>query len=477
MRTLADHPLSSEFHPTKNHPKTPKDFLLQSNKKIWWQCSKGHDFESKIQNRTILGRGCKFCRNQAPHSGNNLSLMQYAKEWDYQLNFPEKPEDVLPSSNKRKHWICPKGHRYLSTPNNRKNGKGCPYCSGRLSSKENNLSLHPVAKEFHYERNAPLKPEDFTMNSGRKIWWQCPKHPEHEWEARVSDRKREDSKKTNCPYCINHGSSRHEQEILEYITSLNLNPLHRYKLDNQEADVFISEKNLAIEHNGLYWHSELHKDKNYHYTKYRHFADRGIQLIQIWEDEWRNKRKTVESLLRSKLGLNSDRVFARKCVIVKQKCPEFFELNHIQGSAGISKTYTLEYQGDIVAAMAFKIRSEGVWELVRYATSKSVVGGASKLLKAFEREYHKVRIVSFADLCVSNGDMYYKLGFKEDKILNPDYKYLVNSCREHKFNYRLKRFKNDPSLIFEEDKTESELAKINKLSKIYDAGKIRFVKN
>jgi hypothetical protein len=264
----------------------------------------------------------------------------------------------------------------------------------------------------------------------------------------------------------------------EFVKSLNIEYVHRYRIDGMEADIYIPSKRIAIEYNRLYWHSELYKDRNYHYKKYKHFADKGIQLIQIWEDEWRDRQETVKKLIKAKLGLISDKVFARKCTVVKQKCQDFFDKNHIQGAVRNTESYSLVYDNEVVAAMAFRIREDDVWELVRYATSKSVVGGASKLLKAFERDYPKVKIVSFADFCVSNGDMYYKLGFDEDKVLKPDYRYFFSgkNKRMHKFKFRLIKFKNDTNLLYEENKTEHELAKMNNLLRVFDAGKIRFVK-
>jgi len=59
--------------------------------------------------------------------------------------------------------------------------------------------------------------------------------------------------------------------------------------------------------------------------------------------------------------------------------------------------------------------------------------------------------------------------------LKPDYKYLVKGNRIHKFSYRLKRFKNDPELLWEEGLTEKELAELNGIPKIYNSGMNRMV--
>lgn len=93
-------------------------------------------------------------------------------------------------------------------------------------------------------------------------------------------------------------------------------------------------------------------------------------------------------------------------------------------------------------------------------------------------EWGRVRgatsIVTFAGLCVSGGSLYEKLGFARDKVIGPDYRYVVNGRRVHKFNYRKERFKRDPTLRWEDGATESELAQANGIPRIWDCGKIRY---
>ena len=101
-----------------------------------------------------------------------------------------------------------------------------------------------------------------------------------------------------------------------------------------------------------------------------------------------------------------------------------------------------------------------------------------KLLKHVAKnseEWGFDEIVTFSDHEVSNGGLYEKLGFEKDKELKPDYKYIVNKQRVHKFNYRRKRFKDDPHLIYKEELSESEMAKLNGIDRIWDCGKTRWV--
>lgn len=274
-----------------------------------------------------------------------------------------------------------------------------------------------------------------------------------------------------------------EKELGDFVESLGFEITHNSRsiIPPNELDIYVPDKDIAFEYNGLYWHSEARKGKSYHHDKYRACVERGIQLIQIWEDDWlpKNRSKT-ESLISHKLGVSSlPKIGARKCtveLVSKEESDEFFALHHSQGPPGISSVRIgLRYCGDLVACMTFR-RKGSEYTLSRFATSVIVQGGFSRLLRFFESNYHFSQIVTFADLSVSNGDLYYKNGFILDKIIAPDYSYVVGKHREHKFNYRKERFERDPKLLFQPDISERKLADLNGLDRIYDAGKKRFIK-
>ena len=123
-------------------------------------------------------------------------------EWDYDKNHPLRPESFTVKSKSKVWWLCPKGHSYETTIGERtredKKSGGCPYCSGRRASKENNLQdAHPdIAREWHPDINKGLTPRDFTRASDKKAWWLCPKG--HSYKATVKNRT---NNKSGCPYC------------------------------------------------------------------------------------------------------------------------------------------------------------------------------------------------------------------------------------------------------------------------------------
>lgn len=134
---------------------------------------------------------------------------------------------------------------------------------------------------------------------------------------------------------------------------------------------------------------------------------------------------------------------------------------------------------DIVAVMSLRRtreRGEDALLINRYATSINVQGGFTKLLSHAIRQSPGIRyVVSFSDNCVSDGGLYESNGFHMDKMIPPDYMYMVNGRRIHKFNYRRRRFLNDPLLHYEDGLTERQLADINGLNRIWDAGKMKWV--
>ena len=196
--------LIKEWHPTKNGELTPYDFSYASNKKVWWICSNGHEWQASINNRNHLNRGCPYCSHNKVLIGKTDLETTYpdiAKEWNYRKNNGLLPSEVLSKSNKSVWWICFKGHEYRTKICNKTiKNYGCPYCSNeKVLSGFNDLeTTHPdIAKEWDYSRNVNLKPSEFTSGSGKKVWWICSKG--HSYYADIHNRVAG----TNCPYCAN----------------------------------------------------------------------------------------------------------------------------------------------------------------------------------------------------------------------------------------------------------------------------------
>jgi len=251
------------------------------------------------------------------------------------------------------------------------------------------------------------------------------------------------------------------------------------KMIGEELDIYLPELNLAFEFNGLYWHNEITKNRNYHKNKSDLCQEKGIQLIHIWEDDWEFKQEIVKSMILNKLGKTTNKIYARKTIVKEvidnKLVRNFLDENHIQGFVGSSIKLGLFYENKLVSLMCFK-NSVNETELVRFCNklNTSLIGGASKLFKHFIKSYDYKSIKTFADRSYSNGDLYYKLGFEFDKEINVDYSYTINhnKLRSHKFNFRKYKLVKQG---FDPNKSEHEIMLERKIYRIWDAGKFRFI--
>ena len=291
-----------------------------------------------------------------------------------------------------------------------------------------------------------------------------------------------------CKFC-KIGYSKCECDLFEYVQSIIKSPNSIIRNDRDviapnELDMYIPEKKIAIEFDGLYWHSFEHVGRIYHLLKTQICNNVGIKLIHIFEDEWYYKQDIVKSRLKHILNKTSYKIFARKCVI-KEITPHmsnvFLEKYHIQGPDKASVRLGLFYKNRLVALMTFcksRFNKNYEWELSRYVTVSNfnVIGGAGKLLKYFENNYNPKSLITYADRRWSGGELYKKLNFEHIRTTEPGYWYVKKDRRynrvlfqKHKLSKLLENF--DPNL--------SEWANMqnNGYQRIYDCGNLVFVKN
>jgi hypothetical protein len=482
--------LSAEWHPTKNGALSPKMVTSNNSKKVWWLAKCGHEWESSIAKRNSMHRGCPYCVSQKLLEGvNDLATTHphLAKQWHPTKNIV-KPTQVIAGGKEKFWWVCDKGHNWESNINKRKQGSSCPVClNQKIVQGVNDLATtnKDLAEEWDTQKNT-IKPTQISGGTKLKASW-IGKECGHSWDASVSERN--GSHKTGCPKCP-RSISVAESELLNYIKTLS--PEERVESNTKKAvkgielDIYLPDRNLAFEYNGLYWHSEeIQKDKNYHLNKWRACKEEGITLIQIWEDDYALKKEIVLEMVAQKIGISKRaKIYARNTYPTKISAEEaqvFLEANHIQGYVQARNCIALKsfQTNETVAVMLLKVEPKTNGKslnLIRYATSRNVVGGFTKLLKyLLETNPQVTSIVTFSDNAISNGNLYSNNGFIMDSELPVDYSYIVKGKRIHKFNYRLKKFRNDPTLVWKEGLTEKQLANLNGLRRIWDAGKIKWI--
>ena len=133
--------LAAEWHPTKNGALTPEQVLAGSEKRVWWQCGRGHAWQTSVSTRTRANCRCPVCAGRTVLAGeNDLATLspELAAEWHPTLNGDLTPDMVTPGTRKRAWWICPEGHVWNCAISSRTAGRrpsGCPVCAG--NAKEN----------------------------------------------------------------------------------------------------------------------------------------------------------------------------------------------------------------------------------------------------------------------------------------------------------------------------------------------------
>ena len=189
--------LTSEWHISKNKNLTPNHFYPQSATLVWWICSKGHEWKSRISHR-VNGSNCPYCTGRIAGIDNNLSLVNQTlvNEWNHTKN-KLKPENYLANSGKKVWWICLKKHEWQATIASRNSsGSNCPICSGNIVEESNSIFYNnKLISIWNFNKNKNINPKKISANSNKKVWWMCEK--KHEWESIISNI----TKGSGCPYC------------------------------------------------------------------------------------------------------------------------------------------------------------------------------------------------------------------------------------------------------------------------------------
>lgn len=379
--------------------------------------------------------------------------------------------------------ICKKHGVFSMTPTHHLDGEGCPKCALERAKQRlllDNNTFIQKAKLIHgnYYDYSKVSYKDATT----KVCIICPKHGEF-WQTpnnHVNNYQ-------GCPKCTRQ-RSKWEDELSEWILKQGIVVQNSVRdiIKNNEIDIFLPNYRIGIECDGLYWHSDKFRDKNYHLDKTMKCREKDIRLIHIFEDEWIYKKDILKSMILNILGRTEKKIYARKCKIKNVSASEknnFLDANHVQGKCNSAINLGLYYNGVLVSLMTFhKPRigigngkgNEGEYELTRFCSllKTEVIGAASKLFKYFIKVYKPVKITTYADKRWSNGNLYFKLGFTHDHDSPPNYFYVNQIHRENRFRYRKSVLVKEG---FDKNKSEREIMQERGFHRIYDCGTMVFV--
>lgn len=266
-------------------------------------------------------------------------------------------------------------------------------------------------------------------------------------------------------------------------------------IKNNGYDLYLNKENILISYIDLYKFSEKFKDNNYLINKMKKYNEKNIRVINVFEDEYINKKKLIKLKLRHILNIdNKEKIYARKCYIKEISTDtknKFLNKNHIQGADNSNIKLGLFYQNILMAVITFckprislgqrKSNNSINWELSRYASNihYRVIGGFGKLFSYFKNNYEFNSIITYADLRWSIGNLYHKVDFKLDHISKPNYWYIKKGIikREYRFKYRKQNLKKLFPNIYSNNKSEREIMQEAGYLRIYDCGNLVFIYN
>lgn len=510
-----------------------------SDKKVQWRCpvDSRHVWWASPMNRTNSKNptGCSVCNGKTVIPGVNDVATTHPKAAALMVDKKIRTKLTGSSNKKVEFWCGNPKHKHWTAPlsNVARQGTRCPQCSGRrpVSGKSDLATTYPKLAAELVDRSlaTTLKP-----GSNASVLWQCPANPKHTWKATPYSRT---AKKTGCPYCSGRKivpgvndlatthptphpktAKRYQMRLTEMVQALVpgspvLSDDHTVLPSGKELDIVVPDHHLAIEFNDIFSHSEQAvferhakpRPHSYHASKTREASSQGYQLVHVWEDDWLHRREIVLRALAHRLHavdrlldvlpdinpLACQRLYARNLTVKLVHggvARRFWQDNHLQGPVHCTLNVGLYDQDGVLRALLGIGRKnhgsrvslpDGTWDIQRYATLGVIVGGFTKLLAHAETLVPVDTWTSWSDNDISDGGMYRAAGFTVDKRQAPSYSYVGRKTkweRVHRSTYTKQRFINDPDLTYQSGQTEHEAALTNKLYRIYDAGKTRWVK-
>ena len=437
-------------------------------------CPKHGEFWMTPNQHLSQKQGCPFCAGHIRKTNEEFiadAQKIHGNKYDYsKVNYINNRTNVTVT--------CPIHGDFNVCPDNHLAGNGCPKCAGKHRTSEELIQLLRDARGDEYDYSLVGSE---SMDRTYHIPIICKKHGIYRQNLYTH------LSGAGCPICGN-GMSNNEFILFNYIkgTLGFTDALSRVRgmLSNpaQELDIYIPSKKIAIEYDGLIWHSDkFNKVPNYHLKKTEECKSKGIRLIHIFEDEMYEHKDIVLSKIKHILGCDGElpMIMGRKCIIKNilfAEASQFLNRFHIQGSTPSTVYLGAFYDDKLVAVMSFK-KEKTIWELNRFATDTSyrIPGIASKLFTYFRHNYDYTVIKSFLDRRwnIEGNTLYEKLGFEIEKIEKPDYYYVDGKKRLHKFGFRKQILSKKYNLP--ETMTETEMTKQLGLYKIWNCGLVKYI--
>ena len=429
------------------------------------------------------GSGCPQCASEQQMTPVHSLLEKFSLVHGDLYSYP----DIAIGNGRTKINIrCSSHGLFTQTRQQHLKGSGCPSCWAERRKEVGKIPFSQFLRRAVAVHGDKYMYDSSTYSMVKsKINIVCKLHG-------VFDQKAYDHiDGVGCPSCAATGPSKGQLELAEFLSGLgfDIKVNYRYGTDHKrEVDVFVPSKLFGIEFHGIYFHSSKFVPSNYHLTKHNELRSCGLDVLQVFSDEWSFRSEQVKQIIRARLGLTKS-IGARQCKLVSVDSPtavKFYKDYHIQGSPVGGQHLGLSFGGRLVSVMSMSKKGSsrrgssecGSWELSRYASANvRVSGGASRLLKAHLVSTKATKIVSFSDNRYFSGGMYRALGFVNEKVIQPSYSYIkdggVKRLHKSKFQKHLL-----PALLGRElleKETEKEACASAGYYQVHDCGLVRWV--
>jgi len=482
---------------TAAHPGVSYDYTkvsyVNNRSRVLIVCAAHGDFEQLAANH-LRGDGCPACAGNRPLTPDSFTaksrVVHGDKTYDYsKTNLESIRSPVLIG--------CRKHGQFAQLPVEHLGGHGCPACGIEKAAKARRHSRSALIKLAQRKHGDKFKYRAMTGKGSKgTVDIVCSKHGifKQSWDSHIYAG-------SGCPKC-NHLLSKGESEVADWMRSLGveIEQRNRKLIAPQELDIVIPSRQLAVEYNGVYWHSApiaARGDKavrNYHAEKTAATTKAGYRLLTVWETDWKDRPETVKHWLWHQLGLQPKLAGARECAC--ERVPEkearlFYDRYHLQGACVSGKHFGLRHGGQLVALMTFthsasdrksKTVAGGYW-LTRFALAGHVPGAASRLFAAAVAGLVAQQVTTYSDSTYAHGGVYARLGFQKTADIKPDYRvYHPFYGIQHKSFWQRRNIPDrlaelNVDIVFDpatDPRTEFGMEELLGCRHVWDAGKTRW---
>ena len=415
------------------------------------------------------------------YSDENYNNRTKAKETclkNYSVEYPLQNENILIQckQTKKERYGDENYNNFEKHKQTKKEKYGDENYNNKIKAKETFISNYVIPFIKFKQKSSQFEFIDFNiMENILKFKCNlCDKEQEIICDEFIKQRLR--LKYNVCQQCFPKFTfeSSGELELKKFIESLGFQTEKYKELKRKHIDVYVPQLKLGFEYNGVYWHStNKYKNfhKNYHINKTNEAKEHGIHLIHIYEDDWLHKQHIIKSMIRNRLGVTQNKIYARKTIIKEveqQEAGFFLASNHLQGYVGAKHRYGLYLNDELVSLMT--ISSKG--EIKRFCSEldTNVVGGFEKLFKYCK---HLIKY-TYVDLDWSSENNVYAKHFEKQSITPPTYWWV-----HPQLNVRMNRINYQKHKLVEvgwgtKDQTEDEIMFSKGYHKIYGCGNLKY---